>query len=240
VLAPGTSFDFISAKGPWQIGTDLGGTAGQAVIPYPNVYANGTASVQFTLPPSSTILRINGTSGPWYGQYTVELDPPPPIPLPSNTFNSHRRYVGLNQTFFYAALDPDVNYTVTVTGDQDPSKFLGLVSWQVCFLNDPDFVKAAVAAGRYGNVTGTTSAGGPPPLGDGTPAASGAYSAQDMPTGSPAGPTGIAESAAPFTGSKTNVGAIAGGVVGGVVAAVLLGALIFFLCRRKTSQSKDE
>jgi high-affinity Fe2+/Pb2+ permease len=61
-----------------------------------------------------------------------------------------------------------------------------------------------------------------------------------MPTGSPAGPTGIAESAAPFTGSKTNVGAIAGGVVGGVVAAVLLGALIFFLCRRKTSQSKDE
>ncbi len=236
MLAPGASFDFIKAKGPWQIGTDLGGTAGQAIIPYPNVYANETASVQFTLPPSSTILRINGTSGPWYGQYVVELDPPPPIPLPSYTFNSHRRYVGLNQTFFYAALDPDVNYTATVTGDQDPSKFLGLVSWQVCFLNDPEFVKAAVAAGRYGNNTGTASAGGPPRLGDATPTA---YSMpmQDTPTGSPAG---SAESAAPSTGSKTNVGAIAGGVVGGVVAAVLLGALIFFLCRRKTSQSKDE
>ena len=46
--------------------------------------------------------------------------------------------------------------------------------------------------------------------------------------------------AAPATSSKSNTGAIAGGVVGGVVGLALIGALIFFLLRKKRNQKAAE
>lgn len=39
--------------------------------------------------------------------------------------------------------------------------------------------------------------------------------------------------------SSTNTGAIAGGVVGGIVGAAALGALLFFLIRRRKRQPKE-
>lgn len=83
------------------------------------------------------MFQLNGTVGPSFGRYTVDFEPPLPIPFTTNTFNSQRRYLAPNQTMYIGVLDPEVKYTVTITTDEDPTKYLGLVAFRACFLQDP-------------------------------------------------------------------------------------------------------
>ncbi|CAK9782017.1 hypothetical protein CC85DRAFT_288387 [Cutaneotrichosporon oleaginosum] len=228
MIAPGTSNQFIKTTGPWRISHSIGGIGGQPVIPYPTIWANESASVQVTLPASSTMLEINGTVGPGYGRYTVEVNPPPPQLLGTNTFDAHRRYVALNETMYINSLDPAVNYTFTITGDEDPTKILGLVAWKACFLHNPEFV---VRAGAGGSNASSTAAGGSDNAGISVVVSSG--SSQPTSTGNSEAGAGASSA-----GTKTNIGAIAGGVVGGLLGAGLLAAVIFFLCRRRRQRHK--
>ena len=49
-------------------------------------------------------------------------------------------------------------------------------------------------------------------------------------------PSGLA--APTSSGGGSNAGAIAGGVVGGIVGAALIGALLFFILRRRSSETR--
>ncbi|BEJ15667.1 hypothetical protein CspHIS471_0502720 [Cutaneotrichosporon sp. HIS471] len=201
------------------------------------MYANNTPSVQFPLPPSTNVLYINGTVGPSYGRYSVNIDPKPPFWVENNGFNAHRRYVELNQLFYLSILDPEVNYTVTITGDPDGSKILGLATWTVCFLNDPQFFIDLLN-------DGSSSSMGVMPVPFGGNNSFGSNNSLLVPT-MPVAPVGsttsVTNTSAPVPpatspAGRTNVGAIAGGVVGGVLGAGLLAGLVFILCRRRKNQ----
>ncbi|BEI84816.1 hypothetical protein CcaverHIS002_0502170 [Cutaneotrichosporon cavernicola] len=223
--------------GSWQTRDNIGGVGGQATVPYYEMYANNTPSVQFPLPPSTNILYINGTVGPSYGRYSVNIDPKPPYWAENNGLNAHRRYVELDQLFYFSSLDPEVNYTVTITGDPDGSKILGLSTWTVCFLNDPQFFIDLLNDGSSSSkgvmpvpFTGNNTFGSNNTLMvPTTPVA---------PVGSTASVTNTTAPVPPVTSpaGRTNVGAIAGGVVGGVLGAGLLAGLVFIFCRRRKDQ----
>lgn len=88
--------------------------------------------MQLFPPKGSNYFFLNGTVGNPYGLYNVSIVPPPPYPRTVNTFNASNSWAVPGETFYYAPLDPAVEYTITVTGDPDPEKFLGLHSWQYC------------------------------------------------------------------------------------------------------------
>ncbi|BEJ16728.1 hypothetical protein CspHIS471_0601290 [Cutaneotrichosporon sp. HIS471] len=172
------------------------------------------------LPPSTTVLRVDGTVGSEYGRYTVQLDPPLHIPV-NETFDSYRGYTAVNQTMYLTALDPEIRYTVTITGDEDPAQLLGLTSLWSCFLQDPQFVLDDLGLGNGSTSNGTGEVVSP-----------GSNTTQALP-GSSADHSGFTDR------KKTNVGVIAGGVVGGVLGAGLLAAIIFFLYRRQKKKNDE-
>lgn len=93
---------------------------------------NNTGSVSLYPPKGSNYFYLNGTVGNAYGLYTVDFEPAPPYPRQVNTFNSSNSWEVPGENFYYTPLDPDVEYKITVTGDKDTSKYLGLHSWQYC------------------------------------------------------------------------------------------------------------
>lgn len=116
----------------WRPYQTYGGIGGQPVIDYTSIIGNNTPSVSMYPPKGSNYFYLNGTVGNAYGQYTVNVDPAPPYPRQVNAFNASNSWDAPGELFYYTPLDPDVEYKVTVTGDQDASKFLGLNSWMYC------------------------------------------------------------------------------------------------------------
>lgn len=123
--------------GSWVESVRIGAVGGRDGIRYRHVYANNTASLTIHLPANTAHFRLIGTTGYHHGQYTVAINPGPLYPLSVNTFNASREWTNTDVLFYFNSLDPAVNYTVTVTGDEDPTKFLDLASYVVCRMDDP-------------------------------------------------------------------------------------------------------
>ncbi|BEI92752.1 uncharacterized protein CcaverHIS019_0503800 [Cutaneotrichosporon cavernicola] len=118
--------------GNWQLYQQFGGVGGQPIIDYTSVVANNTPSVKLLPPKGSNYFYLNGTVGNVYGQYSVDIEPTPPYPRQENTFNASNSWDVPGELFYYTPLDPNVDYIVTVTGDQDITKYLGLNSFMYC------------------------------------------------------------------------------------------------------------
>ncbi|GMK55668.1 hypothetical protein CspeluHIS016_0207240 [Cutaneotrichosporon spelunceum] len=116
----------------WTPSQQFGGVGGQPLIDYTSITANNTPSVLLYPPVGSNYFFLNGTVGNAYGMYTVDISPPPPYPRKVNTFNASNSWEVPGETLYYTPLDPNVQYEVTVTGDPDITKFLGLNSWKYC------------------------------------------------------------------------------------------------------------
>ncbi|BEI93666.1 uncharacterized protein CcaverHIS019_0601250 [Cutaneotrichosporon cavernicola] len=114
------------------VSPEVDGTAQPA--PFMDTMIGGRRVVRWTSNPDIPM-------GPHTGSFGLTANAPPEAQVelvPVNaTFNSYRRYTAVNQTMYLSALDPEVNYTVTITGDEDPTQFLGLTTLTACFLKNP-------------------------------------------------------------------------------------------------------
>ncbi|CAK9781382.1 hypothetical protein CC85DRAFT_310712 [Cutaneotrichosporon oleaginosum] len=116
----------------WEPHQTYGGVGGQPQFDYSSIISNNTASVSLYPPKGSNYFYLNGTVGNAYGLYTVLIDPAPPYPRNDNTFNASNSWDVLGELLYFTPLDPDVEYKITVTGDEDVNKYLGLNSWMYC------------------------------------------------------------------------------------------------------------
>ncbi|BEJ15702.1 hypothetical protein CspHIS471_0503070 [Cutaneotrichosporon sp. HIS471] len=144
--------------GNWKPYQQFGGVGGQPFIDYTSIVANNTPSVQLFPPKGSNYFYLNGTVGNVYGQYTVDIQPSPPYPRQVNTFNASNSWDVPGELLYYTPLDPNVEYTVTVTGDQDITKYLGLNSWMYC-----DYQLGGNGNSSPNNTTGASSTPTPTP-----------------------------------------------------------------------------
>ncbi|CAK9783721.1 hypothetical protein CC85DRAFT_313748 [Cutaneotrichosporon oleaginosum] len=138
-------------KGPWRPLNEFGGVGGQRVISYSSIVADSTASIQLFPPRGSNFISLNGTVGFAYGTYSVTVDPPLPsiFARERNGFNAGAQWAAPGQLLYYTPLNPQEQYTITVTGDTDPTKFLGLHSWMYC-----DYALAKNGGGGGGSGSG--------------------------------------------------------------------------------------
>lgn len=109
-----------AAQGAWGSGANLIADYGGASI---NLSANGNDSCTFTLPTNTSYVFFNGTLGPYNNGATVLTV----LPAPPGTgqggkikWNAPAQYNIPNAAMYYTALDPAVQYTMSL-GTDDPA-----------------------------------------------------------------------------------------------------------------------
>lgn len=75
---------------------------------------------------------LTGTIGPSYGTYNVSAVPPLPFQRTRNNFSTYNNWTKPDEILYYTPLDPKVSYIITIWGDPDPSKELGLHGCEYC------------------------------------------------------------------------------------------------------------
>lgn len=101
-----------------------------------SIRANETPSVTIKPPLGTNYFTMNGNVGPQYGLYSVTIQPPPPFPRTISTYNATNARTWDGVRLFFNSLDPDVQYTIKITGDEDPTKFIGLHDWTYCLYSE--------------------------------------------------------------------------------------------------------
>lgn len=90
---------------------------------------HGEGALSATLPPNTSYVILNGTTGGDHGSYTVTLDPAPPLGNATYTraasFNNWPNTT-YGATLFVAPLDPAVQYKLEVASSEGPMGIQGV------------------------------------------------------------------------------------------------------------------
>lgn len=101
--------------GDWKVEDHIGGVGGQDKITYDHAVSSGADAVLTAkLPPSTTFLILNGTTGPDYDKLYVNLHPAPPLTPKSYSYITTRDKWVSKSILYFTPLDPTFNYTLTL------------------------------------------------------------------------------------------------------------------------------
>jgi len=85
------------------------------VVTHDHAVGSSKASVKFDVPQNSSFILLSGTVGPDNGLLSTDWNVKPPS-LKVTVFATYNPYVSA-ENIFMASLDPEVQYTVTMSSD---------------------------------------------------------------------------------------------------------------------------
>lgn len=116
VASKGKINPFFTQKGDWTVSDHIGGVGGQDKIPYDHAVAssNTGAELSVTLPPKTSYIVINGTTGPAWDKLYINLSPAPPLNPVSFAWVTTRNKWVADSIVYAMPLDPRVRYNLSM------------------------------------------------------------------------------------------------------------------------------
>ncbi|KAL1413499.1 hypothetical protein Q8F55_001273 [Vanrija albida] len=112
MVLDGAANPFYTAEGEWKVTGSIGASGDET--PYPHLLGTNTSTLAFAVPANTSLLLLNGTTGPDKGVYVVALTPPPPLAEASVNVDAQSKWTD-PVLLYLAALDPAVQYTVALS-----------------------------------------------------------------------------------------------------------------------------
>ncbi|WOO80222.1 uncharacterized protein LOC62_03G003734 [Vanrija pseudolonga] len=116
VASKGKINPFFTHKGKWTVSDHIGGVGGQDRIAYDHAVgsSNTGAELSVTLPPRTSYIIINGTTGPTYDKLYINISPAPPLNPASFAWVTTRNKWVSDSIVYAMPLDPRVVYNLSM------------------------------------------------------------------------------------------------------------------------------
>ncbi|KAL1412104.1 hypothetical protein Q8F55_003103 [Vanrija albida] len=122
VVSNGNINPMFEKTGEWKVENHIGGVGGQDQIAYDHAVSGSADAVLKTkLPPGTSFLVLNGTTGPDYDKLYLNLQPPPPLTPKSYTYLMTKDKWVSKSLLYFTPLDPTFNYTLTLAPGDNSS-----------------------------------------------------------------------------------------------------------------------